>query len=140
MVLTPNIASDAVAPQRFISHGAAEREGRVHSSQGSVIVASDAFDPGWQATAVPVAGTSTLVLPHFAASGYANAWFLPAGDWFITIRFLPQTLFARSAFISTVGLPILFILVTIKRQPLQRLVRELRRVRLNWTHVFMRDH
>jgi hypothetical protein len=123
VVLTPEFPSSAAVPGRFISHSPAEYDGRVRASDGSVIVVSQAFDPGWQATAESVAGNSTLVLPHFVASGYANAWLLPAGDWEITVRFLPQSVFSQSAFLSVVGLPILFLLATARRPWIRRRIR-----------------
>lgn len=59
---------------------------KIDASEESIVYLSQTFDNGWRAF------SGVRVLPHFIYNSWANAWVVPAGEYTITLFYVPQLL------------------------------------------------
>ncbi len=112
----PQSAVESIPGVEFTQYSPVYYSGKIKLDKGEFIIFSESFHTGWQLKLSNNQG-SFLPKERFLANMYANAWFVPAGEYNFELEFTPQRTFYKGLIISLVTLLSMVIFCLIKKWP-----------------------
>lgn len=91
----------------FTQHSPVYYSGKIELERGGFVIFSEAFHKDWQLK-LQSNGKTLIPKERFLANLYANAWFVPPGNYTFELEFTPQRIFYKGLWISFIT----FLLVT----------------------------
>lgn len=85
----PQSAIESVPGVEFTQYSPVYYSGKIELERGGFVIFSEAFHKDWQLK-LHSNGKTLVPKERFLANMYANAWFVPAGDYTFELEFTPQ--------------------------------------------------